>query len=130
MQQTQHADALVLGAQHVGFAAAQALLFASREQPGSDLPSGRFRRMAKVDSPVLLAYLQAWHIPPGIGSFGEAADAIINRRNATLHYGRLEEDVSAPLALLARHPSLDHKCRQESLVLDAFQELTAAFQLQ
>lgn len=131
-QQTQEADALVFGAQFVSNVAAQALLFACESQPRDDPPNRRFRRMAKAGSERLTAYLAAWPFRPSMDDFGEAADAVINRRNSFLHYSslhNLEEDASAALQLLARHPSLRNKCKQESSVLDTFQELKAAFEL-
>ncbi len=133
--QTHEEDALLYGMRFLRNVAAQSLLFACKEQPpeSQPLPTRRFQNMARAGSSQLTAYLGAWAVPPSNEAFAKAADAVISRRNSTLHYSglaNLEEDISEARQLLTRHQTLRSKCRQESAIIDTFEELKAAFELQ
>ncbi len=106
--QTQQEDALLFSVHFVRNVAAETLLFVCKEQsPESQpFPTRRFQDMARAGSSQLTAYLAAWAVPPSNDAFANAADAVISRRNSTLHYSglaNLEEDISEARQLLTRH---------------------------
>lgn len=93
--------------------AAQALLFAYRDEPSDHHPSTRFQRMS--------------------GCLGKRADAVIDRRNRTLHYDSItdiEVDISKARSLLDRFPLIRKQHVQESAVIDSFSRLKASFKLE
>lgn len=125
-------DILVFGANLVRNVAAQVLLFATQDQPRTDPPTRRFQRLSEQGSSQLAQYVQSCPVPPDKNSFVQAADAVINRRNTSVHYSdlnALEQAVTEASALIGRHQGLRQLCKQEAFILDTFQELKAAFNM-
>lgn len=124
-------DISVFAATVIRNVAAQTLLYAAQDQSVHP-PNRRFQLLATSGSPQLTAYLAACPVPPSLDAFAAAADAVINRRNSTVHYGTLkalEKAVTDAAGLLHRHPALRTSCKQESFIIDTFEELKTAFQL-
>ncbi len=110
--------------------ASEALLFAYGDQPNPQGPTHRFQNLANNSDPKLTLYASSLAFSPDPVALGPILDGIINRRNSTVHFRDaqgLREGVHNVEGLLARHPDLRKRCQYEVMVIDSFDDLTAAF---
>lgn len=124
------ADSQLWGELFLRNVAGEALLWACGDQPNYQGDSRRYEALANQNDSNLAAYAAVLPLSPDPAKLGPNLDKVITRRNQKVHFRTiqgLEEGVQQAEGLLARHPVLRKRCKDEVMVIDSFAELRAAF---
>lgn len=123
-------DSKLWGQRFLHNVAGEALMWPYGEQPKYQGDSRRYETLADEQDIKLSVYAAKLPLSPDPVKLALNLDRVINRRNHNVHFGSiraLEEGVQQVEGLLARHPDLRKRCKDEVMVIDSFADLRSAF---
>lgn len=124
-------DSLLWATVYLKNVASEALLCGDQPPIEPPRPTHRFRNLANKNDSRLATYASLARRPDPM-TLGPILDGVIDRRNSTVHFRDvqgLREAVQHVQGLLARHPELRRRCKDEVMIIDSFDDLTVAFSL-